>query len=168
MSYENAPATKLLATHCCACGRPLVDAHSVEVLMGPDCRKKYMDKVAVEDTARQEANKIVNYIATHQEAEDIGGCIAQLKALGFDKLATILNKRLVPVEIVQSPNGDLIVRTPYSPAFVEATRNLPGRWFVRENKTTRFNAAARAGLWQALKANFAGKRALGPKGFFTI
>lgn len=41
MSYENAPATILLATHCACCGRPLVDAASVETGIGPDCRKRH-------------------------------------------------------------------------------------------------------------------------------
>jgi hypothetical protein len=41
MSYESAPATKLLATHCACCSRPLVDAVSVETGIGPDCRKKH-------------------------------------------------------------------------------------------------------------------------------
>ena len=41
MSYENAPATRMLATHCAACGRPLVDATSVETGMGPVCRERY-------------------------------------------------------------------------------------------------------------------------------
>lgn len=39
MNYENAPATKLLATHCACCARPLVDSVSVEAGMGPTCRK---------------------------------------------------------------------------------------------------------------------------------
>lgn len=38
--YENAPAAAMLATHCC-CGRPLLDAVSVEAGIGPDCRKKH-------------------------------------------------------------------------------------------------------------------------------
>jgi hypothetical protein len=38
-NYENAPATKLLATHCACCGRSLLDAESVEAGMGPTCRK---------------------------------------------------------------------------------------------------------------------------------
>lgn len=41
MSYENAPATLLLATHCACCGRPLVDAASVEAGVGPECRKRH-------------------------------------------------------------------------------------------------------------------------------
>lgn len=38
MSYESAPATLLVATHCCVCRRPLVDADSVECGIGPTCR----------------------------------------------------------------------------------------------------------------------------------
>ncbi len=41
MSYENSPACKLIATTCCCCGHPLVDAVSVEAGIGPDCRKKW-------------------------------------------------------------------------------------------------------------------------------
>ena len=39
--YEASPACLLLATHCACCGRPLVDAKSVETGVGPDCRKKH-------------------------------------------------------------------------------------------------------------------------------
>jgi gamma-glutamylaminecyclotransferase len=39
--YENAPATRLLATSCACCGRALLDAISVEAGIGPDCREKY-------------------------------------------------------------------------------------------------------------------------------
>lgn len=35
-TYENAPATKMLATNCVVCGRALVDAVSVEMGIGPD------------------------------------------------------------------------------------------------------------------------------------
>lgn len=40
MSHENAPATQLVATRCCACRTPLVDANSVELGIGPICRRK--------------------------------------------------------------------------------------------------------------------------------
>lgn len=40
-TYENAPATRILATHCACCGRALLDAVSVEAGIGPDCRAKY-------------------------------------------------------------------------------------------------------------------------------
>lgn len=41
MSYESAPATKMLATHCACCARPLVDAVSVEAGVGPECRRRH-------------------------------------------------------------------------------------------------------------------------------
>lgn len=40
MGYEQAFSTKLLATHCAYCGRPLRDADSVENGMGPVCRAR--------------------------------------------------------------------------------------------------------------------------------
>lgn len=40
MCYETAPATLLLATHCCLCNRVLADAASVERGMGPTCAEK--------------------------------------------------------------------------------------------------------------------------------
>lgn len=41
MGYEEAPATEMMASHCLLCGRPLVDAVSVETGIGPVCREKY-------------------------------------------------------------------------------------------------------------------------------
>lgn len=37
-SYINAAATRFIATHCACCGKPLVDADSVQAGVGPDCR----------------------------------------------------------------------------------------------------------------------------------
>ncbi len=39
--YEDAVSTKLLATHCCMCNRPLRDARSVEFGIGPICEAKF-------------------------------------------------------------------------------------------------------------------------------
>ena len=41
MTYESAPATKMIATHCAVCARPLLDAESVERGIGPDCAKRH-------------------------------------------------------------------------------------------------------------------------------
>jgi hypothetical protein len=40
-TYADAPSTILLATHCCMCNRPLVDAESVERGMGPTCAENH-------------------------------------------------------------------------------------------------------------------------------
>ena len=57
MSYENAAATKLLATNCVICGRALVDATSVELGVGPECRKHVDGDIA--DDTRKTANEQV-------------------------------------------------------------------------------------------------------------
>lgn len=41
MTYEAAPATKMLAVDCACCRKELLDAKSVELGMGPVCRKKH-------------------------------------------------------------------------------------------------------------------------------
>lgn len=62
--YANAPACRILATHCCVCSRPLLDSVSVEMGIGPDCRKRLMGKdQGHSEEARTEANRIVYALA---------------------------------------------------------------------------------------------------------
>lgn len=55
MNYTNSPVFDLTATHCSACGRPLVDGTSIEKSMGPVCRGKYgyEDAYPIDDTTAQ-------------------------------------------------------------------------------------------------------------------
>jgi len=85
-NYEDAPATKMVATHCCCCGRALVDAESVETGIGPVCREKYgFVGVSVSPEARAEANKLVYQIAC--APTESAALILRLRELGFQKLA---------------------------------------------------------------------------------
>lgn len=59
MSYADALSTKLLATSCCICGRPLRDAASVEYGIGPDCRRNYGFADGREEN-REEANRLIH------------------------------------------------------------------------------------------------------------
>jgi hypothetical protein len=196
MSYENAPATKLLATHCACCARPLVDALSVELGIGPDCRKKHGFTKREGDTnwtatvaaaagcptafavvasrledgtegltdndAREMANRIVHRVALRDWSDvELTACLQTLYALGFHKLSAKLRSTCTAVQ-VRAHAGCLIVKSPYSPAFNEATRGLPGRYFDREEKAWRFTTAARAGLWAALVASYPGAMCAGP------
>ena len=63
MSYENAPATMLVATHCCVCNRPLVDADSVEMGIGPTCRGH------VEPDAEPAWDVVADYLARWVQEE---------------------------------------------------------------------------------------------------
>lgn len=99
MSCVNAPQTELVATHCAACGRPLVDSVSVEVGMGPDCRKRLMMDVDVPEDARKEANRIVYEIAVIQKGIKVGTLTDKLRSLGFEKLADRIDKRVKSISI---------------------------------------------------------------------
>ena len=57
MSYESAPATRMIATDCACCGRPLLDSDSVELGIGPICRKRHGYFDAIDPDFRQEANR---------------------------------------------------------------------------------------------------------------
>lgn len=104
-TYENAPATKLLATNCACCGRALVDAVSVETGIGPECRKNFSVDVVVDEAARNEANVLVHAVAKKgvKKAECRAIC-AKLDALGFVVLAARIMKRfrmtLAPAAVV--------------------------------------------------------------------
>lgn len=75
MGYEDAKATKMLATHCAACGRPLVDASSVEYGVGPVCRKKYQYEDALPIT--QEVTEKVEKTLSSVSDPDLQGKVSE-------------------------------------------------------------------------------------------
>jgi hypothetical protein len=165
MSYENAPATKMLATHCAACGRPLVDAVSVETGLGPDCRKKYSVEVSEEN--RELANGLVYQLALEQTGEAALRCAFELRALGFVALADRVADRCADITI--SVDGDvLLVATPWSESANEQWRTIRGRRWDRELRVNRVPSSERAALWALLRRCFGGRLATGPKGPFVV
>jgi hypothetical protein len=130
-SYEAAPSTRLLATHCALCGRALRDAPSVERGIGPDCAEKHgygnaerpavwarvfeltdglvavAELTAWNGDAKKGANVLTHRIAAAPEAEEVPALIECIAALGFVKLAARLRERLVEargvVTIVERP-----------------------------------------------------------------
>lgn len=175
--YESAPATRLLATHCAACGRPLLDAVSVEMGIGPVCREgAYPECLSPEVHA--EANRIVHAVAIAQ-APNLAGA-ARLRELGFEALADLIVERFVTVRIFEATadsdhsaairRGDVFlkVRTPYSDEATADWRAIPGRYWRKEEKVNAVPASQRKALWALLRRHFAGALAVGPKGPFTI
>ena len=183
MSYETAPATILLATRCACCGRPLVDAISVETGVGPECRKRhgYNDAqgepdwsntmlvldgiVAVADVNPTMAPRAAVNVLVHAVActgpLDVGfdARVAAVRALGFTTLADKLVEHAAgKVEVHAVPAG-LAVTTPYNEAFVAALKasRCGARW-DRPSKvwTVPADPAARRALWGALRVHYAG------------
>lgn len=172
MSYENAPATQLVATDCACCGRPLVDAKSVEIGMGPHCRKRHGLDIPCSDEVRAQANKLVHGIALDRSRGVSVGtlqAVEQLRALGFDKLASILQDRLADIKLVEA-EGQIRIFAPYSEAALPAFRSLPGRRWNAEAKcnTVPATAEAKRALWALLKTHYAGKLGMGARGPFAV
>jgi uncharacterized protein DUF6011 len=80
MSYENAPGTKLLATLCACCARPLLDAASVEAGMGPHCRAKHGYKKADVEPNWDRLAALVRQTVSLSETELFGGSPAVAEA----------------------------------------------------------------------------------------
>lgn len=166
-NYENAPATHMLAVYCAACGRPLLDAKSVETGMGPDCRRKHGYNDDVSDNARVEANGLVHKIALDQNGVEVLDATTRLREIGFVKLADRIIKRLRPIEIEET-QGRLIVKTPYDYDAVTAMRAISGRRWDGELKVNTFPVTSRDPVWELLQNFFPGALGVGPKGTFTV
>lgn len=182
MTYENAPATKMLASCCACCARPLLDSFSVETGVGPECRKRHgyanpdvtvdpaniatvlaaaelteLELAAVfgdsTATVREVANRLVYRIALDQTSEVAARFTVALHGLGFTKLAGRVAKRLGSVTVT-AEGDDLLVKAPFSDAFNNAVRGVPGQRWDRDAKLRRVPRSARVQLWTALKAGF--------------
>jgi hypothetical protein len=180
MTYETAPATVMLATHCAICGRPLVDARSVETGIGPDCRAKYGKADVVTESQRSEANGIVYRLALWRSEvlggptiEEVAEDLRRVRQLGLFRLADVLDERLCDVVLVET-SACLELTTPFKPSFVSDLRSssVPLRRWNAEKKAWEVAANAskeeRARLWACVRRHFEGRLFKGPRGVTTI
>lgn len=160
-SYENAPGTIMLATHCAACGKALVDAVSVESGMGPDCREKYGRWPAEVD--RTAVNKLVHTIALSQSCTPEQAM--ELHRHGADKIAARVAQRFATI-LVEREDDTVLVWTPrYSPEVVEVMRRVPRQWNP-EQKCYVVQDGFSASLWRALRT--LSGWGYGPRGPFAL
>lgn len=168
MSYENAPATIMLASHCAVCGRPLVDAQSVELGIGPDCRRKYGFDMPCDEAARAEANALVYRVALVQEGVSVAEACARLRVLGFEKLAARIEKRAVDVRIEEVGDRLRVSTRRYVEEATASWRSIRGRRWDGEAKANEIPASERRALWSLLTRHYPGAVAMGPRGPFTV
>lgn len=176
-TYTAAPATELLATSCCLCGRPLLDAASVERGIGPTCAKnagvgdeahaaewervaKALARVNLtpsSDDARREANRLVHRIGHDPHAAEVPHLLEAIEALGYLKLAATLAAHITPVTVRVEVEGDALAVSADLPrgevfdAFVAAMRNVRGRRWDGDRKVNVIPMQSRGALWDALK-----------------
>lgn len=169
MTYELAPSTVLLATHCAICGRPLRDAVSVETGVGPDCREKHgyaeaqgaADWAAIERFSASldeadfaavtgawgDAHKTANVI-THRAAcvdrSARGPLVVVLGLLGYSKLAAAVAKGAGEVVRIRRAGDRYTVVAPFNEAFTAALKDarIGARW-----DRTIDTGAKRPGAW---------------------
>lgn len=180
MSYEAAPATKMLATKCAMCGRPLLDAASVEAGLGPVCRMKSAALEAdVTEEQREEGNRLIHRIAvlrstTNAEfawknapaARELVDCITRIRGVGLARLASVLEERLLEVRVTEVV--DLYeLRVPYRADFVAQAWRYGLKWNA-ERRAYSFKRERRADVYVALRRHFACALGRGPRGLFVV
>jgi len=186
MGYENAPATKIMATNCCCCGKALVDSVSVETGVGPVCRKKYGYNKDVPEKVRALANMLVHALACAVSTATVTlktlQSTEQLRLLGFPLIADIFlfNGSSISIEVREHEGEDrYFVRAPYDPAFNHSSW-FSGRLGVKCPATLTPSTrkvfhwtfpkteAARKHIFKALVKHHEGAMAIGPNGPFEI
>lgn len=167
--YTQAPACEMLATNCCACGRPLLDSASVAAGMGPDCRGKY-GVASLDEETRLAANVHIYRIALKQEGPEVAERLAALRQLGLDALADRIVKRLASQYVaVIKPEGDgFAVQASYETAMSANLVRIAGRVWDKERKLNIYPARSKRAVWDALRAARPGGKCLGPKGEFVL
>jgi len=174
--YTAAPACTLLATHCCVCGRPLVDAISVSLGIGPECRGGANGGITAE---QQEAANKITFLAAiaaqEGKIEEVRDHAEALRGLGLSVLAEKVAERFTNAErqakISIVEDGDLLkVDTPFrrgdKDAFIAAWRGIPGRRY--RNGANLIPKSEKRALYGLLQQFFPGQYAVGPKGVFRI
>lgn len=148
MSYENAPATRMLATHCTACGKPLLDADSITAGLGPVCRKAAR---SIPEEVRERANKVIYECAREDvTVEQLQACVIELHLLGCNKIAERISKR-AGRQVITITADAADVTAPYSETFLR--HRGPGRW-VRSERVTRYHLADAYKALTAVRAAF--------------
>jgi len=174
MSYENAPQTYLLATHCIICGKELCDAKSVEAGIGPVCRKRTGYHSHVTEENRKAANKLIHTVTTSKSVDEKINSMNALLELGFTGVVKAMLKSVAEVKIALTDDshphgaGRYAVKTPYHPAVVNEMRTIPGRKWDKNGKVNTFPQSSKLALFQALCKHYEGDIAVGPKGIFKV
>jgi hypothetical protein len=174
MTYENAPQTKMMATHCMLCGRELCDAVSVEVGMGPVCRKRAGYHEVATDDNRQAANKLIHTVACSKDTDQRIAAMTELLDFGFIGVVQAMLAAVAEVKIAMTdathPHGAgrLAVKSMYEPEVVKAFQTVPGRRWDRTNKINTFPVSSRHKLWTVLQTYYHGSIGVSPKGIFKV
>lgn len=161
----------MLATNCAVCRLALRDSLSVELGIGPDCRKKYSFNTDVTPEARARANELILKIALGlDDLATIMVAADELLELGFQRLHEVLIKRNAKITVTEA-EGRLLVKTPYNEDAAYQLRRLGG--VPKYSSNDRFLGysipmAQANRAWTVMRQLFVGLMGIGPKGVFVV
>lgn len=183
-SYESAPATALVATHCCICGRALVEAESIASGIGPVCAEKTgFGRLGLEPSVREEVNRLVYRLAALQRSPEAVPVLQRLRQLGFVELVERIEERLdglVELRIDSIEGVGLVVATlPWLgdaefQRYVAGMRSIEGRrWRKVDGYRGKVDVipdtvVARRAFYRLLSAVMPGRVAKSAKGMFLV
>jgi hypothetical protein len=150
------------ATNCLICGLPLCDAVSVQVGVGPTCRKRIgLDKKGPNRDAVNALTAAAALYADEGKVQEVLDIVVKIEALGYDKVAAGVYKRFIDIRIEPQADGSWLVKTPFSHDWNAINWDLRlGRWdAARKGRVVNPNRAA--DLKFALGKVFAGRFGLG-------
>ena len=183
--YEEAPAVDLVATSCCVCGRPLLDAPSLKAGIGPVCAEKTgYGRAELPAGVRDEVNRLVYELAAYGRDVRAIERLGRLRELGFGELVKRVEERLhsmveirtglvpdcVPARVwVEFPK---LERKEAFDALLADVRCIPGRRWVR-NGASGWNTFPRTpeafdAFMGMLAKHFPGRVVQGLKGLYVV
>lgn len=174
MGYEQAPATRLVATRCGYCGRPLLEAESLKAGIGPVCRERIGYNRQLAPIVRERVNQLIYEVAALQELPEAASTIAlnlvELEGYGFDVLVEAMCARVGLVHVLEI-GADVRIKTPSfymtdpdkHQKVVGAWRMIGSRW-DREHKANVVRGTSKSTAWELLKKFYVGLWLVGPKG----
>ncbi len=181
--WMRAPAVELVATRCCVCGHPLLDAESLHAGIGPTCAEVTgLGREAVSAEVRERVNQLVYELAAYQRSPEAVSRVTQLRELGFAQLADRIEQRLtrlVEVRLELSDEGLVVVQLPRLTdeqfrAWVAGMRAIPGRrlrtvqGYRRRVDVVPNTPIAKRQFYGVLTRVVPGVVARGPKGLFVV
>jgi hypothetical protein len=187
-----------VATHCCVCGLPLVDATSIEFGIGPVCRRKYNyeDAYAISADAAlavdsflksnefppEVASKVLNAVDSDDSRKAANALVyfASAEQGKFAVLAAhalrLLGYAALAGRIedrlipirLTEKDGRVVVKTPFHPGFIALVRQIRTRRWDGDAKLWSVAVEDKPALWDAIRKSYAGSWGIGEKGPFEV
>jgi len=157
---------------CAVCARSLSDAASVELGIGPVCRKHGgYDLQSIVESLRPLANAAVRAIARDLSPAGVLPLLHILRSLGFDKLEARISQRLAAVTILpeEGSNGERYTVTHRADSAThQAFSAIPGRMPGAKKGSHSIPVSEKATICAVLHQHLEGQLLLGCKGLTMV